>query len=50
MNITERSTKADIIDAAVELTSQQADQISELKQQQNLLLILLGFLAILQLL
>ena len=50
MNITERSTKADIIDAAVELTSQQADQISELKQQQNLLLVMLGILAILQLL
>lgn len=50
MNITERSSKADIIDAAVELTSTQAEQISELKQQQTILLILLGFLTICQLL
>jgi len=50
MNITERSSKADIIDAAVELTSQQADQISELKQQQALLLVLLGFMTLLRLL
>ena len=49
MNITERSSKADIIDAALELTESQADQISELKQQQIFLLILLGFSALLQL-
>mgnify|MGYP003336706428 FL=1 len=49
MNITERSSKADIIDAALELTESQADQISELKQRQILLLILLGFSALLQL-
>ena len=49
MNITERSSKADIIDAALELTESQADQISELKQQQILLLILLGYSALLQL-
>ena len=50
MNITARSSKADIIDAALELTESQAGQISELKQQQVLLLILLGFSALCQLL
>jgi hypothetical protein len=50
MNITERSSKADIIDAAVELTEMQAEQISDLKQQQAIQLILLGILAFLQLL
>ena len=50
MNITERSSKADIIDAAVELTSTQAEKISELQQQQTILLIILGVLAICQLL
>ena len=50
MNITERSSKADIIDAAVELTSTQAEKISELQQQQAILLILLGVLTICQLL
>jgi hypothetical protein len=50
MNITERSSKADIIDAAVELTSSQAEQITALQQQQTLLLILLGITASLWLL
>jgi hypothetical protein len=50
MNINERSSKADIIDAAVELTSTQAEKISELQQQQAILLILLGVLTICQLL
>ena len=50
MNITGRSSKADIIDAAVELTEMQAEQISYLKQQQAVLLILLGVLTICQLL
>jgi hypothetical protein len=50
MNINERSSKADIIDAAVELTSTQAEKISELQQQQTILLILLGVLVICQLL
>ena len=50
MNITERSSKADIIDAAVELTSNQAEQINALQQQQTILLILLGILASLWLL
>ena len=50
MNITERSSKADIIDAAVELTSTQAEQISALQQQQTILLIMLGAMTILWLL
>lgn len=50
MNVNERSSKADIIDAAVELTSMQAEKISELQQQQTILLILLGVLTICQLL
>lgn len=50
MNINERSSKADIIDAAVELTSMQAEKISELQQQQVILLIMLGVLTICQLL
>ena len=50
MNINERSSKADIIDAAVELTSTQAEKISELQQQQTILLIMLGVLVICQLL
>jgi len=50
MNINERSSKADIIDAAVELTSTQAEKIDELQQRQNILLILLSALVILQLL
>lgn len=50
MNINERSSKADIIDAAVELTSTQAEKISELQQQQTILLILLGVLTLCQLL
>jgi hypothetical protein len=50
MNITERSSKSDIIDAAVELTSSQEERIGELKQQQTVLMILLGVLAALCLL
>lgn len=50
MNITERSSKADIIDAAVELTSTQAERIDALQQQQTILLIMLGAMTILWLL
>lgn len=50
MNINERSSKADIIDAAVELTSTQAERIDALQQQQTILLILLGAVTILWLL
>ena len=47
--ITERSSKADIITAAVELTDHQQSQIETLQQRQTILLALLGILAILQL-
>ena len=47
--ITERSSKADIITAAIELTDQQQGQIETLQQRQTILLALLGALAILQL-
>lgn len=47
--ITERSSKADIITAAVELTDHQQSQIETLQQRQTILLALLGALAILQL-
>ena len=50
MNITERSSKADIIDAAIEITSCQEERITELEQQQTVLMILLGVLATLCLL
>jgi hypothetical protein len=47
--ITERSSKADIITAALEITDQQQGQIEALQQRQTILLALLGALAILQL-
>ena len=47
--ITERSSQADIITAALEITDQQQDQIKTLQQRQTILLALLGALAILQL-
>jgi hypothetical protein len=50
MNINERTSKAEIISAAVELTDSQAQRIDELQQRQLILLALLGALAILQLL
>ena len=50
MNITERSSKAAIIDAAMELTESQAEQIAQLQERQKVLLALLGALALLQLL
>tara|TARA_A100001201_G_scaffold54562_2_gene53165 strand:- start:1623 stop:1781 length:159 start_codon:yes stop_codon:yes gene_type:complete len=37
LQITERSAKADIIDAAVELTDTQAEQIANLKQDRRAL-------------
>lgn len=42
MNITERSSKAELITAALELTDLQASQINALQQRQALLLALLG--------
>ena len=47
--ITERSSKADIMTAALEITDQQQGQIETLQQRQTILLALLGALAILQL-
>ena len=38
MNITEKSSKADIIDTAVEFIDTQQEQITTLKQQQQILL------------
>ena len=37
MNVTERSAKADIIDAAVELTDTQAERIADLEQDRRAL-------------
>lgn len=50
MNVTARSSKADIIDAAVELTSTQADRIEQLEQRQSILIALLAIASILLLL
>jgi hypothetical protein len=47
--ITERSSKAEILSAAAELTDSQAQAIATLQQRQTILLALLGTLAILQL-
>lgn len=44
--ITERSTKAEIIDAAMELTDSQADRIAALEQRQQVLLALLAVLTV----
>lgn len=49
-NVTERSSKAEIIDAALELHSSQAERIAKLEEQQVILLALLGVLAVLNLL
>lgn len=45
MNITERSSKADIIDAAIELTDSQSELITNLRQQQRSLIIALAVVA-----
>ncbi len=50
MNITASSTKADIIDASMELITTQDEQIADLKQRQTILIVLcviLGTLLIL---
>lgn len=47
MNITERSPKAEIITAALEITDSQADRISELEQQQTALWVICGLLTLL---
>ena len=46
MNITERSPKAEIITAAMEITDSQAARISELEQQQTALWVVCGLLAL----
>ena len=46
MNITERSSKDDIITAALELTDDQAKRIETLTGQANALMILLGLTAL----
>ena len=46
MNITERSSKADIIDAALELTGSQAERIAQLEQRQTVLWALCGLLTL----
>ena len=50
MNITERSSKAAIIDAACELTGNQAERIAQLEQQQTVLFGLLAVASVLLLL
>ena len=44
--ITERSTKAEIVDAAIEFTDWQADRIAALEQRQQILLALLAVLTV----
>jgi hypothetical protein len=50
MQITERTSKAEVLTAACELADYQADRIRELEQRQAVLLALLGLAAVLQLL
>ena len=45
MNVTERSSKAEIIDAACELTGYQSERICELEQRQAALWALVAVLA-----
>ena len=47
MVITESSSKADVITAALELTDSQAEQISRLRQQQQALWAVVAVLAVL---
>lgn len=44
VNITTRSTKADIVDAALEFTDWQAERIHRLEQQQRILFAVLAAL------
>ena len=46
MNITARSSKAEIIDAALELTDSQAERIAQLEQRQTVLWALCALLAL----
>ena len=47
MNITPASTKADIIDASMEIIETQAEQITALKERQLILWCLIGIMSIL---
>lgn len=46
MNITARSSKDDVITAALELTDGQAQRIRELEQRQTVLWVVVGLLAV----
>ena len=46
MNITMRSSKADIADAAVELIDQQQWQLEQLRERQRVLWALVGLLSV----
>ena len=50
MNITPASTKADIIDASMEIIETQSEQITALQERQLVLLALVGVLSVLLLL
>ena len=49
-NITASSTKADIIDASMEIIETQSEQITALQERQSVLLVLVGVLSVLLLL
>ena len=49
-NITAASTKADIIDASMEIIETQSEQITALQERQLVLLVLVGILSVLLLL
>nr|BDD45412.1 hypothetical protein 24 [bacterium] len=46
MNIDQRSTKSDIVDAACEIVDSQAEKIETLQQQQTALIGVVGFLVV----
>jgi hypothetical protein len=47
MNVNERSTKADIIDASCELIDSQAERIADLEERQLVLWAMVGILSVL---
>ena len=49
-NVTASSTKAEIIDASIELIEIQSETIADLQDRQLVLLVLVGILSVLQLL
>jgi len=46
-NVTASSTKAEIIDASIELIEIQAETITDLQERQRVLLVLVGILSVL---